>query len=157
MPSTKNPPSTKFPKRRVRPLAVAAVRRPDGALLVQRGTDPVTGEHFHRLVGGGIEFGETAEQALVREWREELDVRLRDVELLGWLENVFTFGGRPGHELVAVHVGRVQEPRLLRCDSHPIAGTDSTAHWVPAEELLDGPAPLYPDGAVPLLRAWLSR
>lgn len=126
-------------------------------MLVQRGTDPLTGERFHRLVGGGIEFGETAEQALVREWREELGVRLRDVELLGWLENVFTFGDQPGHELVAVHAGRVEEPRLLRRDEHPIAGTDSTAHWVPVGELLHGSAPLYPDGVAGLLEGWLAR
>ena len=150
-------PATKFPKPRVRPLAVAAVRRPDGAVLVQRGTEPTTGQVFHRLVGGGIDFGETAEQALVREWREELDVELRDVELLGWIENGFTFAGRPGHEIGAVHVGRVDDRRLLRRDSPRIADTDSTAHWVPAQDLLDGPAPLYPDGLAELLAPWLSR
>lgn len=150
-------PAPKLPKRRVRPLAVAAVRRADGAVLVQRGTEPTTGEVFHRLIGGGIDFGETAEQALVREWREELDVELLDVELLGWVENVFTFAGRPGHEIVAVHVGRVDDARLLRRDSHRIADTDSTAHWVPAHELVDGSSPLYPDGLAGLLEPWLAR
>ena len=58
---------------------------------------------------------------------------------------------------VEPHVGRVEEPRLLRRDAHPIEGTDSTAHWVPADELLRGSAPLYPDGVAGLLEGWLAR
>lgn len=53
------------------------------------GTDSVTGETFHRLIGGGIEFGETAEAALRREFAEELGVTLGSVELLEVVENIF--------------------------------------------------------------------
>lgn len=143
--------------KRVRVTAVAAVRRGDGAVLVQRGTDPVHGGPFHRLVGGGIDFGESAAEAVVREWQEELGTTLLDVRLLGWLENRFTWGGRPAHELVAVHVGRLEDARVLgRDDLGVIPGTDSTAHWVPTDRLLAGPWPLYPDALPPLLRVWLN-
>ena len=144
------------PRARVRPLAVAAVRRDDGAVLVQRGTDR-SGRSFHRLVGGGIEFGESAAEAVVREFEEELGGRLRDVVLLGWLENRFVLDGRPGHELVAVHAGRLTQRRLLdEDDLGTIPGTTSTVHWVPVAELFDGPRALYPDGAADLLRRWLD-
>lgn len=145
------------PRARLRALAVAAVRRADGALLVQRGSDPSRDLEFHRLVGGGIDFGESAAEAVVREFDEELGARLTDVRLLGWLENRFTFAGRPGHEIVAVHVGTLTQRRVLeRDDLGVITGTGSTAHWVPADEVLQGPRPLFPDGAVPLLRRWLD-
>ncbi len=145
------------PKPRVRPLAVAAVRRDDGALLVQRGSDARRGLTFHRLVGGGIEFGESAAEAVVREFAEELGARLREVRLLAWLENRFELEGAPGHELVAVHTGTLTQRRLLeRDDLGPIPGTSSTAHWVPAREVLHGPRPLFPEALVPLLEDWLD-
>ena len=145
------------PRPRVRPLAVAAVRRADGAVLVQRGADPSRDLSFHRLIGGGIDFGESAEEAVVREFAEELGARLTDVRLLGWLESRFVFDGRPGHELVAVHTGTITQRRLLgRDDLGVIAGTSSTAHWVPVGELLGGPRPLFPEAVVPLLRSWLD-
>ncbi|MDW3844990.1 NUDIX domain-containing protein [Micromonospora sp. BRA006-A] len=53
-------------------------------------------------MGGGIDFGETAEAAVRRELREELDVDLLDVRLLGVLENLFHAFGRDGHEIVFV-------------------------------------------------------
>lgn len=144
-------------KRRLRAVSLAAVRRGDGAVLVQRGTDPSTGQSFHRLIGGGIDFGETATQAVVREWQEELGAYLRDVELLGWVENLFTFAGASGHELLAVHSGRISESHLLdRDDLGAIPGSTSTVHWVAADDLLAGPRPLYPVALTALLLPWLE-
>jgi ADP-ribose pyrophosphatase YjhB (NUDIX family) len=145
------------PARRIRVLSVAAVRRDDGAVLVQRGTDPADGSVFHRLIGGGVDVGESVAEAVVREWDEELDARLHDVRLLGWLENRFELGGRAGHEVVAVHVGRVSEPRVLdRDDLGHIPGSSSTVHWVSPDVLLDGQVPLYPTGLAALLGPWLA-
>jgi ADP-ribose pyrophosphatase YjhB (NUDIX family) len=145
------------PARRIRVISVAAVRRDDGAVLVQRGTDPGDGSPFHRLIGGGVDVGESAADAVVREWDEELGTHLHDVRLLGWLENRFELGGKAGHEVVAVHVGAVSEPRVLeRDDLGRIPGSGSTVHWVPQQELLDGQVPLYPEGLAALLRPWLA-
>ena len=144
--------------KKIRIVSVAAVRRADGALLVQRGTAADGDEQFHRLIGGGEDFGETAEQAVVRELDEELGAAIVGVRLLGWVENRFTWAGRPAHELLAVHVGEVRDERVLSTDDlGPIPGTDSTVHWVPVDELLDGPRALYPDGLADLLRPWLDR
>ncbi len=82
----------------IRVIAIAVIsRRSDRALLVYDAYDSVKREHYHRPLGGGIEFGETAEVAIRRELREELGAELDDVALLGFLENLFTCDGRPGH------------------------------------------------------------
>jgi ADP-ribose pyrophosphatase YjhB (NUDIX family) len=81
---------------------MAVVRRPtDGAILVQRDTG-ADRRHFERLLGGHVEFGERAEQAVRRELREEIGQEIRDVRLVQVLENLFTLDGAPGHEIVFV-------------------------------------------------------
>jgi len=67
-------------------LCVGAVVR-DGAgrlLLIKRGHDPEAGRWS--LPGGRIEPGETDEQALVREMREETGLTVRPGPLLGTVE-----------------------------------------------------------------------
>ncbi|MEN0103437.1 MAG: NUDIX domain-containing protein, partial [Curtobacterium sp.] len=98
----------------IRNIAVGLPVR-DGHVLLSENHDRVRDHRFHRPVGGGIEFGETAEEALRREFREELDVDLDVLEPLGVLENIFTFEGHPGHEFV--HVFAVGSPGL---DSVPL-------------------------------------
>jgi len=97
----------------IRVIAIAVIsRRSDGALLVFDGYDSVKREHFHRPLGGGIEFGETGEVAVRRELREELGAELDEVALLGFLENLFTCDGRPGHQIVAVFSARLADTSL---------------------------------------------
>lgn len=115
------------------------------------GTDSVTGENFHRLIGGGIEFGETAEAALRREFAEELGVRLGSVELLEVVENIFEYEGRPGHEIV--HVFAVDSTDI---DAFPldvqlrVLDEGSPVHWV-----LSGGSdrPIYPAEAARIINA----
>lgn len=76
----------------IRPLALVLFRRDDGAILVAPGFDPVKQQRFYRPLGGGIEFGERAEDALRREIQEEIGAELRAPRLLGVLENTFERG-----------------------------------------------------------------
>src|SRR4051812_14093428 len=60
---------------------------------VLRGEDPTGDRVFHRLIGGSVELGERATEAIVREVAEELRATLVEPELLGVVENVFTYDG----------------------------------------------------------------
>jgi ADP-ribose pyrophosphatase YjhB (NUDIX family) len=142
----------------IRVIAIAVISRPsDGALLVYDGYDSVKSELHHRPLGGGIEFGETAEAAVRRELREEIGAELDDVALLGFLENRFTCDGRPGHQIVAVFSARLADTSLYARNEITFvdAGVAGTARWVTratfrSEESPHGP-PLYPDGLASLV------
>ena len=49
---------------------------------------------FYRPIGGSIEFGELSNQALIREYYEELQVEINIQHYLGCLENIFKIGGK---------------------------------------------------------------
>jgi 8-oxo-dGTP pyrophosphatase MutT (NUDIX family) len=129
---------------RIRCLAVGIIRRADGAVLLQTGYDPKKDEHFYRALGGGIDFGERSRDALAREIREELGAELAGARLAGWIENIFTFEGRPGHEIVAVYEATLADPALLEREEIPLADQSraSRAVWV----RLDADAVVYPAG-----------
>ena len=140
-------------RRPVRVLALCVCRH-DGRILVQDLSDPSTGERFLRPFGGAIEFGERAADAVRREFREELDVGLLDVSLIGVLESVFDYDGRAGHEIVFVFDGRLDDPSLYEradivgreAEKTPVAGV-----WLPLAGIASIGMPLYPAGLAELL------
>jgi ADP-ribose pyrophosphatase YjhB (NUDIX family) len=139
----------------VRPMALVVFRRPDGAILVAPGFDHVKQQRFYRPLGGGIDFGERAEDAARREIREELDAEVEGLRLLGVLENIFTYLGQPGHELVWLYEARFIEPAFYEADELTAdeGGAAFPVHWVSEELFAKGQAPLYPDGLLQLLTA----
>jgi 8-oxo-dGTP pyrophosphatase MutT (NUDIX family) len=137
----------------IRPLALCVFRREDGAILVAPGYDKVKDQRFYRPLGGGIEFGERAEEAARREIREELGTEAVDLRLLGVSENIFTFLGQPGHELVWIYEGRFANPDNYACERIACVEGEAIfeAHWVLLDYFKDGKTPLYPDGLLELL------
>ena len=137
----------------IRTVALAICQH-RGRVLVERGYDHVRGEHFLRAIGGGVEFGERAVDALAREWREELGLELEGPELLGVIENVFTSNGRDGHEVVFVFSARVADASACERDELVATEPDGTRHvavWVPLDELRHGPTPFKPAGLLDLV------
>ena len=144
-------------KERIRPLALCVFRRGDRILLA-RGYDSSKGETFYRPVGGKIEFGETAAQAVAREVMEELGAQVADIVYLGALENIFQYEGKLGHEIVLVFDGRFVD-ESLNADDVQLVGEDDgetlyEANWhtLAAFRAANAP-PLYPDGLLALLDA----
>ncbi len=137
---------------RIRPLALCIFHH-QGKILVHQFHDKVAGRTIFRPVGGGIEFGETSHEAIVREVREELDAAVTDLHLIGTLENIFVWQGLPGHELVRVFDGRFEDSRLYDrdyLDGREDDGTAFTVRWL-GRESFNGDVVLAPDGLGALL------
>ena len=141
-----------MPPGRIRTLAIALVRRGDD-ILVAEGFDTIKPETFYRPLGGAIEFGERAEDALRREFREEIGAELIDVQYQFTLENLFTHQGERGHEIVLVFEAALADQALYekeRLTGHEDGGIPFTAVWKRASDFGVGKAPLYPDGLLEL-------
>lgn len=109
--------------------AVAALIEDDGRLLlVRRARDPQQGTLD--LPGGFVDPGEPAEQALIREVREETCLEVSDHRLLGSWPNRYVYGGLLYHTLDLAFVCRVRDYAHLR------PGDDAAETlWVPLDEI----------------------
>jgi 8-oxo-dGTP diphosphatase len=68
-------------------LAVsAAIFREGRVLIVRRGRPPAHG--LYTLPGGGVELGETLEEAIIREVREETGLEIAPLELVGFRQAI---------------------------------------------------------------------
>lgn len=141
------------PTGRLRPIALAIIRNGD-RILVFEGYDPSKRERFFRPLGGGIEFGEYGRDTLLREIHEELGADIGEPRFLGALENIFTYDGRPGHEIVLVYETAFTDPSWYERESlegREADGSAFRAYWKPLAEFERGPYPLYPAGLLDLL------
>ena len=143
-------------KKRIRPLAICVFRHNDH-ILVSQGYDQVKNEYFYRPLGGGIEFGEPSAETICRELMEEIHVEVESESLryLGAVENIFTFNGKPGHEIVLIYDGMLRAPALY--DQAIIRGKEANgeefhAMWKAIDEFGEGKLILYPTGLLELLR-----
>jgi ADP-ribose pyrophosphatase YjhB (NUDIX family) len=115
--------------------AVAAlICRDDGdALFIRRAKDP--GKGRLGMPGGFVDPGENAEQALVREVREEVGLDLLDVAYLSSHANEYLYAGVTYQTLDVFYTARVEEPGR----AHALDAVESIA-WidprtVPLEEI----------------------
>ncbi len=146
-------------EQRLRVIALAVLIDRDHVLCAE-GYDSVKQQRFFRPLGGEVEFGELAADAAVRELREELAVEIEIVESLGVQENLYTFDGAPGHEIVFEFVARFRDgaaPDTL----DPIVAVEGdatfTARWLPLAEVIAGRYTVYPDDLSERLAAWTQR
>ncbi len=132
---------------RIRVLALGLIQR-DNRVFLSQGYDSTRQLTFYRALGGGVEFGEPSARALEREFWEELQAELRDIEYLGCLENIFTYNGKPGHEIIQLYRCGFVDPKFYECESLQFQEGERTkiARWVAIEPLLHGELTLYPEG-----------
>ncbi|WP_375384355.1 NUDIX domain-containing protein [uncultured Microbacterium sp.] len=139
------------PSDRIRNIAVGLIVR-EGRALVE--IYPATDRHgvFARAIGGGIEFGESASDAVRREFEEELDIELAEVRQLAVTENIFEAGWARGHEVV--HVFAVRSPAFdaLPWDAElSVLDAQTTVRWVELDALRADDPPFYPSGMLDLV------
>lgn len=139
---------------RIRPIAICLFSH-NGRILAAEGFDSVKQQAFYRPLGGAIEFGETSAETIVREIHEELGAAVTDLRYLGTLENIFTYDGQAGHEIIMVYDGRFADDALYdqpELDGHEDDGLPIRAVWLAVDELkLPDAAVIYPTGILDLL------
>lgn len=121
-------------------------------ILALKGFDENKHESFLRLLGGGVEFGETLEQALIREIKEELGYGIQNIKLLEVYENIFTFNSIPKHEITFLF-----KCNLLGLDSDsPIKIIDSEkekfAYWIDLKEVQENMIKIYPEASLKYIK-----
>jgi len=120
-------------QRRIRVVAICLFAR-GNQILVAEGYDATKGSPFYRPLGGGVEFGESTQAALMREVREELGQEVKGLRLVGTLENLFELEGIQGHEIVFVYDGEFVDAAVYerdRLDFEEDNGEAVTARWRP--------------------------
>ncbi|MDI2144590.1 MULTISPECIES: NUDIX hydrolase [unclassified Pseudomonas] len=140
-------------EQRIRAIALCVFQH-NGKILVNRFHDPVADQTFYRPIGGGIEFGETSREAIVREVQEELGLSMKDLRLLGTLESLFVYNGKPGHEIVQVYNARFEDAQVYEQSQivgHESDGSPFTASWQDASSFNDQSL-LVPVGLQALLK-----
>ncbi|MEX3015359.1 NUDIX hydrolase [Gymnodinialimonas hymeniacidonis] len=125
----------------------------NGRLLCAEVTCDDGGIKGYRPLGGGIEIGETAADALAREFKEEVRAEVKVGPRRAVLENIFQHEGALGHEIVFVHEAVVIRPGLIQPKRFLLeeAGRVTALDWVPLDSFKSGQAVLFPDGVLALL------
>lgn len=138
---------------KIRPIAICLLHH-QGRIFVLQGFDPVKESYFYRPLGGGIDFGETGAETVVREFREETGHEVTDIRYLTTLENIFTYKGRQAHEIVLLYAGRFVDESLYQrqevlCQED--SGKPFRALWVPLQDFRSGHKRLVPEDLLPWL------
>ena len=116
--------------------------------------DPNKDEYFFRPIGGGIEFGETSVQAIEREVLEEIQQQIAQPKLICVLENLFSFDGQQGHEIVFVYEAEFVDSVLyteIEIHGCETSGLSYIAQWLSREQIELNQYPVYPTG----IEQWL--
>ncbi len=131
---------------KIRVSAMCVITRNGDEVLAGLGYDEVKDQHFRRLPGGGVDFGETSEVAVRREFMEELNAELEDLTFVKVIENIFTFNGNPGHEVIFVYTANFTDKNLYKNERMPILDKkDVEVAWIKLSDVMSGKLKLYPE------------
>lgn len=110
----------------------------------------------YAIIGGHVNFGETGEEALQREYKEELHVDIK-VEKLVAVGEIFFKWGKPCHQISLYYDVSLKDKTKLPLDG-VISGYDELNNkqidldfcWVEIEDLKNG-LKVYPQELIPYL------
>ncbi|HXH70896.1 MAG TPA: NUDIX hydrolase [Pyrinomonadaceae bacterium] len=139
---------------RIRPIAICLFRH-GNRILVSEGFDTIKQDYYYRPLGGGIEYGESSREAVLREIQEELGVEVENLQMLGVLENIFIYEGQQGHEIVFVFDAEFADKSLYEFDEidgyEQEANIKFKARWLSEDKIKNSDARLVPEDLVKML------
>ncbi|MDO8593030.1 MAG: NUDIX domain-containing protein [bacterium] len=122
---------------KIRPVALLVAMK-NNKILVIAGYDYHKKENFYRLIGGGIEFGETGKEALKREVKEEIKAEIKNVKYLGLIENLFNYEGKGMHEIILVYKAEFKDKNIYKKEEMKILDSrhPQKAYWLNKKAVL---------------------
>lgn len=106
-------------------------------------------ESFYRFAGGTVEYGETAAEAIVREFMEEYDLEVTVGPLIAVNEHFFQYYGKEHHQVTLIHHCELTQtdeiPEPLWHKEH----SSVKLVWRTLSQLRR--RPVYPEGIFPML------
>ena len=139
----------------IRPIALGIAIK-NKKLLVSEGFDSVKKQTFYRCLGGGIEFLEKSEDALKREFLEEINSNIIVKDFLGITENIFTYEGENAHELVFYY--EIEIPEKDYKEEYTIIDNNKNnkVKWIDIGEFISKNKTLYPEEVLKYITKYLS-
>ncbi len=128
----------------IRPI-VLGIARKDNKILVSEGFDKVKKQTFYRCLGGGIEFLETSQEALKREYKEELNINIEVEKFCGISENIFTYQGKNAHEIIFYYNIKINENDFKEKYHIIDDNCETDAYWINIDEFNNNKKILYPE------------
>ncbi|TGB01221.1 NUDIX hydrolase [Halobacillus salinus] len=92
-------------------------------------------DSYWALPGGGVEIGESTNESIVREWREELGEDITVASTLWVTENFFTYKQQPLHELAFYYLVQRKQGKV---QTEPFSGKEGDRliyQWLPLRDL----------------------
>ncbi|HLO85157.1 MAG TPA: NUDIX domain-containing protein [Nostocaceae cyanobacterium] len=131
----------------IRVIVLALIRDGD-RLFVSEGYDSSKQSTFYRALGGGVEFGETSRNALIREFQEEIQAELTNIKYLACIENLFIFNNQQGHEIIQLYQCDFADSQFYQIESLTFSETPERKHralWVDIPRFKSGELRLVPE------------
>ncbi|MGX7014354.1 NUDIX hydrolase [Vagococcus silagei] len=85
------------------------------------------------LTGGAIKTNETSADAVIREFREETNLRVKINKFIGTVENIFMFKEKPYHQIIFIYSVDFDGDSLINFETEE----QLDYKWLAASELKD--------------------
>ncbi len=104
------------------------VNEKNEVLLIKRSATRNQNDYWSQP-GGAVEFGETIKQAIIREIREEVNVKIRLISYLSYTEQIFK--KETQHWLAISYLARIISGNVKNLEPHK----HSAVKWFPIDKL----------------------
>jgi NADH pyrophosphatase NudC (nudix superfamily) len=124
----------------------------------QRGRHSQGNGVYYRPIGGTIEFGERSEDALVREYKEEIGADIEIIQYMDCIENIYKVADKTGHEITLMYTVKFKNEKFYKYDTFNVTEGEkiTVAKWISVDDIFDERIILYPVGLSSLIKAAVS-
>ncbi|NES82213.1 MAG: NUDIX hydrolase [Moorea sp. SIO2B7] len=131
---------------KIRLLALAIIRQ-DNRIFLTQGYDSIKQQTFYRAMGGGVDFAENSLEGLKREFQEEIQAEITNIKYVGCLENIFTFSGQTGHEIIQLYECDFVDPKFYQLEKINFSEGErqKNALWIDIDKCKSGELRVVPE------------